>query len=94
MLRPDRTWRRLLLAAALAPAACLLLLALRPAPPPIRRANLDQIRPGMDRADVAALLGGPPGDYRRRARVFDATAVVVPAGQPPADEYSLPEEDS
>jgi hypothetical protein len=36
-----------------------------PEPPSrITLANFDRIRPGMSRTEVAAMLGGPPGDYR------------------------------
>ena len=62
-----------------------------PPPPasPIGAATLDKIRPGMQRAEVEELLGGPPGDYRRRGAIYDAIAVVVPDGQPAAAEHSL-----
>jgi hypothetical protein len=32
---------------------------------PIQYENFDQIRPGMTLAEVEALLGCPPGDYRK-----------------------------
>jgi hypothetical protein len=35
-----------------------------PRPDQITRANLDRIKKGMRRAEVEAILGGPPGDYR------------------------------
>lgn len=90
-MRPqlDRLRSRWLLAAlCLLLAADLGLLALRLSPSPINAASLDRIRPGMTRAEVEALLGGPPGDYRRRGAVYDALAVVVPDGQPEADKYT------
>jgi hypothetical protein len=31
---------------------------------PITQENFDRIRAGMSRAEVEAILGGPPGDYR------------------------------
>jgi hypothetical protein len=45
----------------------------------------------MSRAEVEKLLGGPPGNYGLPGTIYDATAVVVPAGQPPAAEYSMKE---
>ena len=65
------------------------MLALRPSPSPICTASLDKIHPGMPRAGVAELLGGPPGDYGRRGTTYDATSVSVPDGQPAAAAYSL-----
>jgi hypothetical protein len=32
----------------------------------VTRANFDRIEMGMSRAEVEALFGGPPGDYRTR----------------------------
>jgi hypothetical protein len=43
----------------------------------------------MSRAEVQKLLGGPAGDYGHGRTIYDATAIVVPAGQPPVAEYSL-----
>src|SRR5262245_52496151 len=92
MLRPGPSWRWAPFAAGVALAVGVVVLAPRPVPPPISGDGLEQIRPGMDRAAVAAVLGGPAGDYRRRPAVcYDATAVVVPAGQSPADECNLPD---
>ncbi len=56
---------------------------------PISAATLDKIRPGMPRAEVEELLGGPPGDYRHRGVVYDASGVLLPVGQAAAAEYSL-----
>jgi hypothetical protein len=33
---------------------------------PVNRAAFERIKPGMTRAEVHAILGGPPGDYRTR----------------------------
>jgi hypothetical protein len=60
-----------------------------PAPSPIGRAGLGKIRPGMRRAEVEALLGGPPGDYRCEGAVYEATAVEAPGWHPPTADYSL-----
>ena len=49
----------LLLAGALLPA-------LHPPPQKVTEANSERIKPGMTRAEVEAILGGPPGDYRTR----------------------------
>ena len=76
-------------------ALCLILatgigaLTLRPSPSPICAASLNKIRQGMPRAEVEQLLGGSSGDYCRRGTIYDATAVVVPDGEPTAVEYSL-----
>jgi hypothetical protein len=39
-------------------------LVLWPRPDRITQENFDRIRAGMSRAEVEAVLGGPPGDYR------------------------------
>jgi outer membrane protein assembly factor BamE (lipoprotein component of BamABCDE complex) len=79
--------RWLLVAACLIVAAGIAYLALRSSSP-ISAANLNKIRPGMSRGEVEALLGGPAGDYRRWHVVYNAVGVVVPEGQPEADEYT------
>jgi hypothetical protein len=82
-----KTWRRLAVVTVGVVLLLAWLLALRPGSPAIGPASLDAIRPGMDRAEVVQLLGGPPGDYRRRTTtVYKATAVVVPNGMPCDDE--------
>jgi hypothetical protein len=35
-------------------------------PCPVTRAALDRVKEGMSRAEVEAILGGPPGDLRTR----------------------------
>ncbi|WP_157369833.1 hypothetical protein [Zavarzinella formosa] len=65
------------------------LLILRSTASPICEANLNKIRPGMPRAAVEKLLGGPAGDYRHRETVYDATEIVLPDGEPMAAEYVL-----
>ena len=76
-------------------ATCLLLtiaigwLALRSPASPIGAATVNKIRPGMPRAEVENLLGGPPGDYCHRRTIYDAVGVLVPEGQLVAAEYSL-----
>ncbi len=43
----------------------------------------------MSRAEVEELLGGAPGNYGHGGTIYDATAIVVPTGQPPVGEYNL-----
>jgi hypothetical protein len=74
-------WRRLAVVTGGVVLFLAWLLAPRPGSPAVGPASLDAIRSWMDRAEVVRLLGGPPGDYRRRTTtVYDATAVVVPNG--------------
>ena len=53
-------------------AACLLLSApvwmavVPPHPSPVTKAAYDRVQTGMNRAEVEAILGGPPGDDRTR----------------------------
>jgi hypothetical protein len=57
-----RRWRLLV-----APAGLAVVVVLWPQPPSrirITRETFERIREGMSRAEVLAILGGPPGDYR------------------------------
>ena len=89
-----RVWTNKLPSQLLLGALCLILaigigaLALRPSPSPICAASLNKIRQGMPRTEVEQLLGGLPGDYCHPGTIYDATAVVVPCGEPTAAEYS------
>src|SRR6516165_8661483 len=66
-----------------------LMLSLHPSRSSICAASVHKIHAGMSRAEVEELLGGPPGNYGQPGTIYDAAAIVVPAGQPPAAEYSL-----
>jgi hypothetical protein len=54
-----------LLAVGLVLAGMLLALVM-PRHCPVNRANFERVKEGMTPAEVAKLLGGPPGDYRTR----------------------------
>jgi hypothetical protein len=58
--------RRELLAAAVGLAVLVAVgaFAAWPRPDRVTRENCDRIRKGMSRAEVEAIFGGPPGDYR------------------------------
>ncbi len=55
--------------------AGVLVALLGPWPCRVTRANCERIKEGMTRAEVEAILGGPPGDYRTRPNEADAFAV-------------------
>jgi hypothetical protein len=78
-----RRWLWLLLPLALGLLAWVLCTALQ-REPPVSRARFDTLRPGMPLAEVLALLGGPPGDYRTGAVVVD-----VSGGMPEFDNVML-----
>ena len=84
---------------AIAGGVCLFLLmvswfwALKPAPSRISAGTLDKIQPGMARAEVEELLGGPPGDYSRQQMIYDPEDPFVPTGQADDAELSLSPED-
>ena len=77
--------RMLLIAAALgllAVAAALLPFLLR-ADGPISERNHLRVRPGTSRAEVEALYGGPPGDYRTPG----ARGVLIKVGKEPGVDW-------
>ncbi len=45
---------------------------------PIQWRNLEQIRAGMSRQEVEALLGGPPAYHSKRQRVFGGLVAIYP----------------
>ena len=61
LLRPWSVWLLLIAAVLLLPLA----LWLFARPSPIHLANHEKIMKGMTEEEVEAVLGGPPGDYRR-----------------------------
>src|SRR5947209_2486329 len=66
--REEQAMRKLLigvLAGALVMAGVLVALV-GPWPCRVTQRNCDRIREGMTQAEVHAILGGPPGDYRTR----------------------------
>jgi hypothetical protein len=56
--------KRLLVVLALAALGVAGTWVLWPRPPRVTRARFDRIQPGMTLADVQAIVGGPPADYR------------------------------
>lgn len=48
-------------------------------PERISQENFDRIRVGMSRAEVEAILGGPPGDYRTVRTVWNSAVEEDPA---------------
>jgi hypothetical protein len=52
----------------------ILLPVLFPWPSKVNRANYERIELGMSRAEVEAIFGGPPGDYRTRPVTIPSTS--------------------
>jgi hypothetical protein len=48
---------------------------------PVTRAACDRIKEGMSQADVYAILGGPPGDYRTRPYLPRVSPDLVLSGE-------------
>src|SRR5437660_8314335 len=49
----------------------------------VTRANCDKLKEGMTQAEVHAILGGPPGDYRTRPPANRLFAFIRDFGGPP-----------
>jgi hypothetical protein len=82
----------LVLLAGLAMVVAALEFVLWPRPDRITHENFDRIRAGMTMADVEAILGGPPGEYRTGPTVRgNAPLAEVPAEvlRTEVDEWDL-----
>src|SRR5947209_5208858 len=74
-------WKWLILGAAAAllfVAGCVIVLCLPRPECPVHSASAARVIPGMTRAEVEAILGGPPGDYRVRSRAVTIDVALAP----------------
>jgi hypothetical protein len=68
-----------------------LLLAVGQSYPPVAQENCERIKKGMSRADVEAICGGPPGDYRLNrpdTATFKTYSIQLPEGTTDWPEWS------